>query len=112
MKIPCEMMVKRVLPVFRAVVAESLINDHGLTQTEAADKLGITQAAISQYLRDKRGHKAGSEEVLAAIHNIAGDYASKLVTVSKEEEAVCPVNLCKVCPNLVKEIARKTTLRN
>jgi predicted transcriptional regulator len=50
----CETIGKYVLPVFRAFVAKELVNNHKFTQVEAAQKLGTTQAAISQYLNSKR----------------------------------------------------------
>jgi predicted transcriptional regulator len=43
------------LPVIRKEIAESMINDFGLSQKEAAEKLGITPAAVCQYVSKKRG---------------------------------------------------------
>ena len=43
------------LPVIRKEIAESMINDFGLTQKETATKLGITPAAVCQYVSRKRG---------------------------------------------------------
>jgi len=54
---PCETTVKYLLPAFRAMVAKELIRKHHFSQVKAAEKLGITQAAISQYLYEKRGGK-------------------------------------------------------
>ena len=48
MKPSCEVVVKYVLPVFRAMVAKELIVKYKLSQNEVAQKLGITQAAVSQ----------------------------------------------------------------
>ena len=44
------------LPMIRREIAESMINNFGLTQKEAAEKLGVTPAAICQYLSKKRGN--------------------------------------------------------
>lgn len=54
---PCESFGRYALPKFRLLVAKELIEKYGFTQTEAARKLGITQAAISQYLHSKRGYR-------------------------------------------------------
>ncbi len=54
-KIDCEENVWYLLPLIRKEFAKSLIKDHGLTQRKAAEKLGITEAAVSQYLSKKRG---------------------------------------------------------
>jgi predicted transcriptional regulator len=44
----CETVGKKVLPVFRSLIAKELMNTYNLTQVKAAQKLGTTQAAISQ----------------------------------------------------------------
>jgi hypothetical protein len=44
------------LPMIRREIAECMINNFGLTQKEAAEKLGVTPAAICQYLSKKRGN--------------------------------------------------------
>ena len=43
------------LPAIRKEIAASMINDFGLSQKETAEKLGITPAAVCQYLSKKRG---------------------------------------------------------
>jgi len=43
------------LPVIRKEIAETMINDFGLSQKETAEKLGITPAAVCQYVSRKRG---------------------------------------------------------
>jgi predicted transcriptional regulator len=54
-KIDCEENVWYLLPLIRKEFARSLIKDYGLTQRKAAEKLGITEAAVSQYVSKKRG---------------------------------------------------------
>ena len=51
----CEYMMWNGLPVIRKEIAESMINDFGLTQKETAERLGITPAAVCQYVSRKRG---------------------------------------------------------
>ena len=53
---PCEYIVWHGLPLIRKEMAKSMINDLGLTEKEAANKIGVTPAAISQYLSGKRGN--------------------------------------------------------
>ena len=52
---PCEYMMWNGLPVIRKEIAESMINNFGLNQKEAAKNLGVTPAAVCQYLSKKRG---------------------------------------------------------
>lgn len=51
----CDTMVRRVLPAMRAEMVARLVNLQGLSQSDAARRLGITRAAVSQYLSRKRG---------------------------------------------------------
>jgi predicted transcriptional regulator len=55
MKIPCELIVWYVLPSIRRELARELVEKHKLTQAEVARRFGVTDAAISQYLKSKRG---------------------------------------------------------
>jgi len=54
METPQEIEVKFVLPVLRRELAKALIAS-GLSQKDAAKKLGVTEAAVSQYIKKKRG---------------------------------------------------------
>ncbi|HHT74473.1 MAG: transcriptional regulator [Methanomassiliicoccaceae archaeon] len=55
MKIPCELIVWYVLPSIRRELARVLVEKHNLTQAEVARRFGVTDAAVSQYLKSKRG---------------------------------------------------------
>jgi predicted transcriptional regulator len=55
MSVPCEIAVKCVLPVVRAMIAKELMTKHQLRQVEAARLLGVSQPAISLYHRNRRG---------------------------------------------------------
>lgn len=56
MKIPCEVVVKDILPMIRRELSITLVKKYGLSQTTVAHHLDITDAAVSQYLRAKRGN--------------------------------------------------------
>jgi len=60
----CEHMMWNGLPAIRREIAESMINDYGLSQKETAEKLGITPAAICQYVSKKRGKIAITDDVI------------------------------------------------
>lgn len=55
MKVPCEIVVWYVLPAIRREIARELVNNYGIKQAEVARKFEVTDAAISQYLKRKRG---------------------------------------------------------
>jgi predicted transcriptional regulator len=51
----CEFMLWNGIPTIRKELAETLIKQYGLSQRQAAEKLGITPSAVCQYLSKKRG---------------------------------------------------------
>jgi predicted transcriptional regulator len=62
MLMPCEVAVKCVLPVIRSALTKKLTQEYGLTQIETANLLGITQPAVSHYLRKARGNALDLEQ--------------------------------------------------
>ena len=72
-KTPCEYMRWQGLTVIRKELVKSMIKNFGLSQKEAAEKLGLTPASVSQYLSRKRGKI-----------NIADDMILKEIKVSAE----------------------------
>jgi predicted transcriptional regulator len=55
MILPEELASKSVIPAIRALIVKRLVEDHGMTQQQAAKLLGVTQPAVSKYLHEKRG---------------------------------------------------------
>ncbi|MDK2988689.1 MAG: uncharacterized protein PWR16_218 [Methanoculleus sp.] len=51
----CDSLVRRLLPQMRAEMVYRLVNERGISQSEASKRLGISRAAISQYMNRKRG---------------------------------------------------------
>jgi predicted transcriptional regulator len=99
----CETVGKLVLPVFRAFVAKELVNTHKLTQVEAAEKLGTTQAAISQYVNSKRALKRTEEiegllpQIQIMARETARRLANKEITAAEANEDFCDLctSFCK-----------------
>ena len=88
---PCEYIVWNLLPAIRNEIARSMINDFGLNQKEAAEKLDITPAAVCLYLCDKRGIiKIKDEKIIKEI---------KISTkkIIKEENTVLIKEICRIC---------------
>ena len=57
MMYPQEIEVWYILPLIRKEIAKELLN-HNLTQKEIALKLEITEAAVSQYINEKRANES------------------------------------------------------
>jgi hypothetical protein len=91
MKIPCEIIVWDVLPVIRKEFAKSLIKDHSLTQRKAAEKLGLTEAAVSRYISDKRGErKKLNIEIMKEIYQSTS-------RICKGNNDTVVEEICRIC---------------
>jgi len=84
--------------VIRKEIAESMINNFDLNQKEAAKKLGVTPAAVSQYFSKKRGKfKITDKEILEEIK------ISAERIILQENMVVIP-ETCRICRLLLKKI--------
>ena len=87
----CEFMMWNGLPVIRKEIAESMIEDFGLSQKETAQKLGITPAAVCQYVSKKRGKTNISDDlVLGEIKISAGN-------IIKNGGGNVTMETCRIC---------------
>ena len=55
MLLPSEIEAKSLIPAVRAILAKKLIKEYSLKEEDVAKVLGITQAAVSNYVRGTRG---------------------------------------------------------
>jgi len=94
----CETIGKYVLPVFRSLVAKELVTTYNLTQVEAAQRLGTTQAAISQYINSKRAFKRTEKfvDILPKIQAMARETAKRLANKEIRAEEV-GADFCNLC---------------
>ena len=84
------------LPVIRKEIAESMINNFGLNQKETAEKLGVTPAAVCQYLAKKRGKvKIVDELILEEIKKSA-----ERIIKNEGPNIVVP-ETCRICKILI-----------
>jgi len=88
-------MINEMLPGFRALVAKKLIEEHGMSQTQVAERLETTQPAISQYRRDLRGKKTKifmkNPRLIELIESVASNIAMSSGSADNGLE------FCKVC---------------
>ena len=69
---PQEIEVWYLIPSLRREFAKIFIDNYGMSQKETAKILGITEAAVSQYLKSKRGNEIKfSEKELKSIKKSA-----------------------------------------
>ncbi len=86
---PQEIEVWFVLPAIRRELAKSLVG-YGLAQKEVAEKLGVTEAAISQYLNSKRAKEVEfDQELNKRIKESAKRIVDKKYNLIKEVQGIC-----------------------
>ena len=94
MKIPCELVVWYILPTIRKEVAKSLVNRHDYSQVDVAKSFGVTDAAVSQYLNNKRGNNSiiTSNPNYSLIQEKIDEAADKIANGSELADVIC--NVC------------------
>ena len=87
---PCEIIGWQILPAVRREIARHLVVDKKMKRKVVAQKLGITEAAICQYLKAKRGgtHKFNSHDLVKIR-----EMAELMVNSEKGFSSMCVV--CK-----------------
>jgi predicted transcriptional regulator len=82
MLLPSEIEAKSLIPAVRAILAKKMIREYSLKEEDVAKVLGITQAAVSNYVRGIRGDTElilrleSVREVMRMIDDIAKDLST------------------------------------
>lgn len=93
-KPPCEILLQVVIPAIRAEIVRKLVTDHGLKQTEIAEKLGITQPSVSQYVSGTRGHCPDFIKENPEVQEYIDEVAEKIASGEMEGE---DISMCEPC---------------
>ncbi|PIN89088.1 transcriptional regulator [Candidatus Pacearchaeota archaeon CG10_big_fil_rev_8_21_14_0_10_32_14] len=72
---PQEIEVWYLIPALRKELAKIFLKDYGMSQKEIANLLGLTESAVSQYIRNKRGNELKFNSSDLKIINL---YAKKI----------------------------------
>ncbi len=97
MKPPCMVVVQHILPALRLEITRELVEKHGMKRSDAAAKMGVTPAAVTQYLSRARGGSAttlleGSSRVMDLVGELSADIAS-----GESPLDVLLLKLCRAC---------------
>ena len=82
MLLPAEIESKTLIPALRAILAKTLAEKHEIREDQISKMLGVTQAAVSNYIRGTRGDPElikkllAEEQVFEMISEISTDLAS------------------------------------
>jgi len=82
MLLPSEIESKSLIPALRAIIAKKLAVDHKIREDQISKMLGVTQAAISNYIRGTRGEPELIKKLLAEkqVSEIVGEICDNLST--------------------------------
>ena len=93
MKLFCETIFDDTLPAVRAIITNEMIQTYGLNQFEIAEKLGVTQPAVSQYLSGLRGKRVkqlmSNSKLMEWIKNLAADIMDGRVSLLEKVCDIC-----------------------
>ena len=93
MLLPAEIESKTLIPALRAILAKKLADDHNVREEEISKMLGVTQAAISNYIRGTRGDPALITKLLSEpeVSNLINELTENL----SSDMAYTPSSLSK-----------------
>ena len=93
MLLPAEIESKSLIPALRAILAKDLANKYNIREDEISKLLGVTQAAVSNYIRGTRGDPKLIEKLLEdkQVAVMINDISDSL----SSDKAYTPSNLSK-----------------
>lgn len=130
MLLPAEIESKTLIPALRAILSKKLAEEHQIREDEISKMLGVTQAAVSNYIRGTRGDpklieklvtdKQVSEMIAELCDRLSSDMAytpsslAKFISLCnyiKSSLLICEIHhklesnideaICKECENML-----------
>jgi len=92
---PCEVVVKAVSPAIRALLAKTLLEKHGMKETQVAEILGVTQSAVSKYFQNARGTSIPLENI-TEIRTITDQMVALLLSEPTRQTEIMKL-FCQAC---------------
>ena len=93
MLLPAEIESKSLIPALRAILAKDLANRYHIREDEISKMLGVTQAAISNYIRGTRGDPKLIEKLLEDKQ--VADMLDDITNSLSSDKAYTPSSLSK-----------------
>ena len=91
--LPAEIESKSLIPALRAILAKKLAEDHKIREDEISKMLGVTQAAVSNYIRGTRGDPQLIQKLL--VEEQVSKLIDELSDSLASDRAYTPSNLSK-----------------
>ena len=93
MLLPAEIESKTLIPALRAILAKTLAEKHEIREDQISKMLGVTQAAVSNYIRGTRGDPELIKKLLA--EDQVFEMISEITTDLASDRAYSPSSLSK-----------------
>ncbi len=93
MLLPAEIESKTLIPALRAILSKKLAEDHKIREDEISKMLGVTQAAVSNYIRGTRGDPQLIQKLL--LEEQVSKLIDELSDSLASDRAYTPSNLSK-----------------
>ncbi|MEA2034026.1 MAG: transcriptional regulator [Euryarchaeota archaeon] len=91
----CDTIVREYLPQIRAELVYRLVYNKGIPQSKVAQWMGLSRAAISQYISKKRGE--GDIEISDDLNNIIEKWAEGIINGDGT------ITICDICQCMKKK---------
>lgn len=89
---PCEVASRVIVPTIRYYLIKELSEKYGLVQSKIAEVLGITQPAVSQYLKMKRGKR-----IIKVDKRIKEEISKLAAEIGLGKKMSVEEDICKIC---------------
>jgi predicted transcriptional regulator len=96
MKPPCMIVVQHILPALRVAIAKELVYNYKLKKTDVSELMGLTPAAITQYLNRSRGENAKILEDSSEVNNLIKEIAQDMVEGESPPDMLL-LKMCRIC---------------
>ena len=88
--------VKDILPSIRVLIARELVEKHGLKKSKVAVLMGLTPAAITQYMNSSRGDNTKIIEGSKKIRELISDITQDMVHGESPPDMLL-LKMCMIC---------------
>jgi predicted transcriptional regulator len=88
--------VQHLLPPIRAAISKKLVEEHGLKKSKVSQLMGLTPAAVTQYLNKKRGDDLELINQSPRINELISDLAEDLASDSSKPDMLL-LQMCRIC---------------
>ena len=96
MKPPCMIVVQHLLPPLRVAISKKMVEEYGLKKTKVSQLMGLTPAAITQYLNQKRGDDQDFIIQSLKINELVSEITKDLITDESKPDMLL-LKMCRIC---------------